>query len=110
LLAAAIVTRAGAWRKARRSRATTPPEGFAGGDRGSQHVDGDRGAAVFDDEREDHAGEETLPDTSLHAYGEGREEDIEGDEEKLKSGDAEESQRDEISQGSESGSPEHDKS
>ncbi len=47
-----------------------------------------------DDEKR--ADEETLPDTSLHAYREGREEDVEGDVEKLKSGDPETSQRDEI--------------
>ena len=47
-----------------------------------------------DDEKR--ADEETLPDTSLHAYKEGREEDVEGDLEKLKSGDPEVSQRKEI--------------
>ena len=47
-----------------------------------------------DDEKR--ADEETLPDTSLHAYREGREEDVEGDVEKLKSGDPETSQRAEI--------------
>jgi hypothetical protein len=51
---------------------------------------------MADDERQDHADEETLPDTPLHAYGEGREEDVEGDVEKLKSGDPEVSQRKEI--------------
>jgi hypothetical protein len=40
--------------------------------------------------------EETLPDTPLHAYKEGREEDVEGDVDKLKSGDQHESQRSEI--------------
>jgi hypothetical protein len=35
-------------------------------------------------------------DTSLHAYREGREDDVKGDVEKLKSGDADESQRSEI--------------
>jgi hypothetical protein len=54
-----------------------------------------------DDEREDRADEETLPDTPLHAYKEGREEDVEGDVEKLKGGDPKESQREEISDGSE---------
>ena len=49
---------------------------------------------LSDDEKR--ADEETLPDTSLHAYREGREEDVEGDVEKLKSGDPETSQRDEI--------------
>ncbi|MEA2376891.1 MAG: hypothetical protein QOK00_737 [Thermoleophilaceae bacterium] len=51
-----------------------------------------------DDKRAD---EETLPDTPLHAYGQGREEDVEGDAEKLKSGDPQESQREEISDGDE---------
>ena len=47
------------------------------------------------------ASEETLPDTPLHAYKEGREDDVEGDVEKLKSGDPEESRREEISEGEE---------
>ena len=47
------------------------------------------------------ASEETVPDTSLHAYKEGREDDVEGNVEKLKSGDPEESQRKEISEGDE---------
>ena len=45
------------------------------------------------------ASEETVPDTSLHAYKEGREDDVEGDVEKLKSGDQYESQRSEIAEG-----------
>jgi hypothetical protein len=60
-----------------------------------------------DDERS--ASEETLPDTSLHAYGQGREEDVEGDVDKLKSGDPKESQREEISEGEEPGPPAPDK-
>ena len=47
------------------------------------------------------ANEETVPDTSLHAYKEGREDDVEGNVEKLKSGNPEESQRKEISEGDE---------
>jgi hypothetical protein len=47
------------------------------------------------------ASEETVPDTSLHAYKEGREDDVEGNVEKLESGDPEESQRKEISEGDE---------
>jgi hypothetical protein len=58
-----------------------------------------------DDEKR--ADEEALPDTPLHAYGEGREEDVEGDVEKLKSSDPEESQRSDVSEGGdESGFPE----
>lgn len=54
------------------------------------------------EEREpDHATEETTPDTPLHAYGDGREDDVEGDVEKLKSGDPRESQREEITEGDE---------
>jgi hypothetical protein len=53
--------------------------------------------AFEDDEKR--ADEETLPDTSLHAYGEGREEDVEGDQDKLQSSDPETSQREEISEG-----------
>jgi hypothetical protein len=61
-------------------------------------------SAADDQKRAD---EETLPDTSLHAYGEGREEDVEGDVDKLKSGDQHESQRKELEEeeGSESSSP-----
>jgi hypothetical protein len=47
------------------------------------------------------ASEETIPDTPLHAYKEGREDDVEGDLEKLKSGEDEGSQRKEISEGTE---------
>lgn len=47
------------------------------------------------------ASEETLPDTSLHAYGDDRDEDVEGNVEKLKAGDPEESQRKEIMEGAE---------
>ena len=54
---------------------------------------------MFAEEEEKRADEETLPDTSLHAYGQGREEDIEGDPEKLKSSDPETSQRREFSVG-----------
>ena len=57
---------------------------------------------AFEDE-ETHADEETLPDTSLHAYAEGREEDVEGDTDKLESGDPETSQRKEISDGDDPG-------
>ena len=62
---------------------------------------------MFADEDEDKgASEETLPDTPLHAYKEGREEDISGDVDKLKSSDPESSQREEISEGDESNFPE----
>jgi hypothetical protein len=60
-----------------------------------------------DEERR--ADEETLPDTSLHAYREDREEDVEGDVDKLKSGDPHESQREEMAGESESDFPEHPK-
>ena len=53
-------------------------------------------------EEEKRADEETLPDTPLHAYREGREEDVEGDVEKLKSSDAQTSQREEMSDEDES--------
>ena len=63
----------------------------------------------FDDE-DKRADEETLPDTPLHAYGEGREEDIEGDVDKLSSSDPETSQREEVSDDDESSDfPEHPK-
>jgi hypothetical protein len=61
---------------------------------------------VFDEDEEKGASEETLPDTPLHAYKEGREDDIEGDEDKLESSDPESSQREEISEGDESDFPE----
>jgi hypothetical protein len=61
-------------------------------------------------EEEKRADEETLPDTPLHAYGEGREEDVDGDVDKLESSDPETSQREEMSEGEESSAfPEHPK-
>jgi hypothetical protein len=63
----------------------------------------------FEDE-DRQADEETLPETPLHAYREGREEDVEGDVDKLDSSDPESSQRAEVSEGEESTSfPEHEK-
>jgi hypothetical protein len=63
---------------------------------------------MADDEKR--ADEETLPDTPLHAYREGREDDVEGDVEKLESSDPEAAQRDEISEGEETTDfPEHEK-
>jgi hypothetical protein len=62
------------------------------------------------EEEEKRADEEALPDTPLHAYREGREEDVEGDVDKLESSDPETSQRTEMSEGEESSSfPEADK-
>ena len=55
----------------------------------------DHGGMPGDDER-DQINEDSLPDSSLHAYKEGREDDVEGDVEKLKSGDPKQSQRREI--------------
>ncbi len=49
-----------------------------------------------DENEHNQADEETLPATPLHAYKEGREEDVEGDLDKLKSGDPDDAQRDEI--------------
>jgi hypothetical protein len=49
------------------------------------------------EEEEKRADEEALPDTPLHAYREGREEDVEGDVDKLESSDPETSQRTEMS-------------
>jgi hypothetical protein len=40
--------------------------------------------------------EKNVPQTSLHAYKEGREEDVKGDVEKLKSGDNKEMQQQEL--------------
>ena len=59
-----------------------------------------------DEDRDTGASEETLPDTPLHAYKEGREEDIEGDVDKLESSDPKTSQREEIAEGDESNFPE----
>ena len=62
------------------------------------------------EDEEKRADEESLPDTPLHAYGDDREEDLEGDVDKLESSDPETSQRDEMSEGEESSSfPEHPK-
>jgi hypothetical protein len=61
---------------------------------------------MFAEEEDKSASEETLPDTPLHAYKDGREEDIEGDEDKLESSDPETSQREEIAEGAESNFPE----
>jgi hypothetical protein len=61
---------------------------------------------MFAEEEDKSASEETLPDTPLHAYKDGREEDIEGDEDKLESSDPESSQREEIAEGDESNFPE----
>ncbi len=58
------------------------------------------------DGEQNRADEETLPDTPLHAYKEGREDDVEGDVEKLKSGDPDQSQRKEIEEEDE-GSDDH---
>jgi len=65
---------------------------------------GQREAMTTDDEKR--ADEETLPDTPLHAYKEGREEDVEGDVEDLKSSDPDTSQREDIAEGDESDFPE----
>ena len=60
---------------------------------------------MSDDKPERAADEETLPDTPLHAYGEGREEDVEGDVDKMTSGDPKQLQSDEIEDDEESKSP-----
>lgn len=56
-------------------------------------------------EEEERASEETLPDTPLHAYGQGREEDIVGDPDKLKSSDPEDARRTEVADGEDVESP-----
>jgi hypothetical protein len=62
------------------------------------------------EEEDKSADEETVPDTPLHAYKDGREEDIEGDVDKLESSDPESSQREDVSEGEESSEfPEHPK-
>lgn len=58
------------------------------------------------EDKQTRADEETLPDTPLHAYKEGREDDVEGDVDKLKSGDPHKSQRKEI-EGEDAGSGDH---
>jgi hypothetical protein len=61
-------------------------------------------------EEEKRADEETLPDTPLHAYGDGREEDVEGDVEDLESSDPESAQRTDVAEGQEASDfPEHPK-
>jgi hypothetical protein len=62
------------------------------------------------EEEEKRADEETLPDTPLHAYGDDRQEDVQGDVEDLKSTDPESSQRTDVAEGEEpSDFPEHPK-
>ena len=61
---------------------------------------------MFADQDDKAATEETLPDTPLHAYKDGREEDVEGDVDKLESSDPQTSQREEIAEGDESDFPE----
>lgn len=51
---------------------------------------------MADKDEEQRADAETLPKTPLHAYAEGREEDVEGDVEKLTSGDPKQLQRDDL--------------
>ena len=58
------------------------------------------------EEDEKRADDETLPDSPLRAYKEGREEDVEGDLEDLESGDPERSQRTDIAAGDELAFPE----
>lgn len=52
------------------------------------------------------ADQQTVPNTSLHAYKEGREEDVKGDVEKLKSGDNKDMQRSELEADDEPAGPE----
>lgn len=52
------------------------------------------------------ADEETLPDTPLHAYKEGREEDMKGDADKLASDDPKDLRASEIEDEDEAGPPE----
>ena len=70
---------------------------------------GGRRQSAAEDDREDHADEETLPDTPLGAYKEGREDDVEGDVDKLKAGDPKESQQAEVKGSEESNFPNADK-
>jgi hypothetical protein len=59
-----------------------------------------------DEDDQTQADEQTLPKTPLHAYKEGREDEVEGDVDKLKSGNPEESQRKEI-ENEDEGSDDH---
>jgi hypothetical protein len=52
------------------------------------------------------ADEQTVPNTSLHAYKEGREEDVKGDVEKLKSGGNKDMQQSELEADDEPDGPE----
>jgi hypothetical protein len=62
-----------------------------------------------DEDDKTSADEETLPKTSLHAYKDGREEDVEGDVEKLKEGDRDEMQVPELESDSEDPGLAHEK-
>jgi len=59
-----------------------------------------------DPQGEVRADEETLPETSLHAYKEGRKEDVKGDADKLESNDPNDMQQSELEADDESGPPE----
>jgi hypothetical protein len=59
-----------------------------------------------DEDDQTQADAETLPKTPLHAYKEGREDEVEGDVDKLKAGNPEESQRKEI-ENEDEGSEDH---
>lgn len=58
--------------------------------------DSDRSRYMPDQQGNSTADEETVPQTPLHAYKEGREEDVKGDLEKLKSGDPRQMQQREL--------------
>ncbi|MBA2629789.1 MAG: hypothetical protein H0U84_02040 [Thermoleophilaceae bacterium] len=64
---------------------------------------------MTDEKKQDEVEEGTLPETSLHAYKEGREDEVDGDVEKLKSSDPEDAQRKEMSGDPEETFHEHDK-
>lgn len=52
-----------------------------------------------DEDGQSKADAQTLPKTSLHAYKEGREDDVDGDVEKLKAGRREDMNPDDLSEG-----------
>jgi hypothetical protein len=64
---------------------------------------------MTNDEKRDQVDEDSLPETSLHAYKDGREDEVEGDVEKLKSSDPEDARRREMSGDSEQRFHEQDK-
>lgn len=64
---------------------------------------------MADDDKANQVDEDTPPKTSLHAYKDGREDEVDGDVDKLKSSDPKDAQRDQMAGDPEQTFHEHDK-